>query len=146
MSAFPPPNLKLLVAEGKTGSIPFPILLNRLRDEAGVSRYTVDISQQPHRTIYYGKEGESWEEDHQPQHDQQNSLKVSVSPQLDEAAAIKALRRRQHNETSYEQFCSEIAAAGISHYEVNMNRRDVSYFGVQPGEKYVEAVPVINKE
>lgn len=108
----------------------YPQLFNALKT-AGVSSYHTDVTS--HRIEYFG-EGTSIV------HDGPAGFKADVG-NFNQEGVIAAIRRAQRRETDYPTFLKELAAAGISHYKVDMAARTVSYFGKDSKNQYVEKVP-----
>lgn len=63
-------------------------------------------------------------------------------PQFDRAAVIKALRVDQAGESTFPEFLQAIWNAGVVHYEVDFDARNVTYYGFD-GESYVESYPEV---
>ncbi len=63
-------------------------------------------------------------------------------PPFDEEALIKALRIDQAGESTFPQFLDASWRAGVVRYDVNLERRTVSYQGCN-GEEYIEAYPAV---
>ncbi|HJV90952.1 MAG TPA: DUF1398 family protein [Holophagaceae bacterium] len=64
-------------------------------------------------------------------------------PSFDEAALIRALRRDQAGEGTFPEFLAASWEAGVVTYEVDFDRRVVTYQGAR-GETYVEAYPAVD--
>lgn len=108
----------------------YPQLFDALKAE-GVKSYKVDVRCQ--RIEYWG------DYEHAV-HDGPSGFNPPVGT-FNESQVIVAIRRTQRKETDYPTFLKEILAAGIRHYHVDMKERTVSYFGIDPTNKYVEKVP-----
>jgi uncharacterized protein YbcV (DUF1398 family) len=63
-------------------------------------------------------------------------------PRFDREAVIKALRIDQAGESTFPEFLQAIWKAGVVHYEVNFDTRNVTYYGFD-GETYIEAYPEV---
>lgn len=119
-----------IAEKSKVEKWPYPKIFNALK-AAGVEYYETSVS--THEIVYHGS-GESWTE---PAPDGFGTLQVS--PEFDVAGVREAILRNQRKETDYTGFLQGIAAAGCTHYRVNMNTREIAYKG--HGEQYVEKVP-----
>ncbi len=119
-----------IAEKSKVEKWPYPKIFNALK-AAGVEYYETSVS--THEIVYHGS-GESWTE---PAPDGFGTLQVS--PEFDVAGVREAILRNQKKETDYTGFLQGIAAAGCTHYRVNMNTREIAYKG--HGEQYVEKVP-----
>lgn len=63
-------------------------------------------------------------------------------PGFDREALIRALRKDQAGETTFLDFLRASWQAGVVSYDVDFEKRTVTYFGVL-GESYVEKYPAI---
>ena len=123
--------IKEITEKSKTEKWPYPQIFNALK-AAGVEYYETSVS--THEIVYHGS-GESWTE---PAPEGFGALQVS--PEFDGAGVREAILRNQRKETSYTEFLEGIAAAGCTHYRVDMNTREIAYMG-DSGEAYIEKVP-----
>lgn len=119
-----------IAEKSKVEKWPYPKIFNALK-AAGVEYYETSVL--THEIVYHGS-GESWTE---PAPDGFGTLQVS--PEFDGAGVKEAILRNQRKETDYTGFLQGIAAAGCTHYRVDMNTREIAYMG--HGEQYVEKVP-----
>lgn len=119
-----------IAEKSKIEKWPYPKIFNALK-AAGVEYYETSVS--THEIVYHGS-GKSWTE---PAPDGFGTLQVS--PEFDGAGVKEAILRNQRKETDYTGFLQGIAAAGCTHYRVDMNTREIAYMG--HGEQYVEKVP-----
>ncbi|MCA9810120.1 MAG: DUF1398 family protein [Candidatus Dadabacteria bacterium] len=119
-----------IAEKSKVEKWPYPKIFNALK-AAGVEYYETSVS--THEIVYHGS-GESWTE---PAPKGFGTLQVS--PEFDGAGVKEAILRNQRKETDYTGFLQGIAAAGCTHYRVDMNAREIAYMG--HGEQYVEKVP-----
>lgn len=63
-------------------------------------------------------------------------------PKFDQDALINALRTDQKGESTFPEFLKASWDAGVVGYEVDFEKRKVTYYGVQ-GESYVEDYPFV---
>lgn len=63
-------------------------------------------------------------------------------PQFNRDALIKALRIDQAGESTFPEFLKSSWFAGVVRYEVDFEKRNVTYFGAN-GESYVESYPAV---
>jgi len=120
-----------IAEKSKTEKWPYPKIFNSLKD-AGVKYYETSVS--THEIVYHGS-GESWVEPAP-----EGFVTLEVSPAFDAAGVRDAILRNQRKETNYTEFLRGIAAAGCTHYRVDMNAREIAYMGGK-GEAYIEKVP-----
>lgn len=99
---------------------------------AGVTHYDVICAQ---HAITYFAHSDSWKT---PVPSDFQTLPVAQT--LDKVAFGTALKRAQTGQINYSTFLKEIAAAGCSHYHVDMSARHVTYMG-DDGAQVVEPVP-----
>ena len=111
---------------------PYAYLFNSLKS-IGIDRYETNVL--THEITYVG-EGHSLKVP-----PPEGFAPLTASPTFDLAALKAALERVQKRETNYLQFLSEIAAAGVSFYRVDMRPRTVTYHGPGKKNKLVEKVP-----
>ncbi len=110
---------------------PYNYLFNSLK-ALGVERYETNVL--THEIKYVGQ-GES-RTDHTPE-----GFVPLIPGETFNLDALKlAIERVQKRETTYPEFLTEIAAAGVSFYRVDMKPRTVTYHGPDR-QKYVEKVP-----
>lgn len=115
---------------------PFPQQFD-LYKNAGVTDYHVDVC----RCIrtFYGTFG-TWV---QPAPKDFKILELSQS--FSEDGIRQALKRKQQDITTYHAFLAEIAAAGVSHYKMNMKDRTATYCNPDETKCLVEQVPIWNE-
>lgn len=113
---------------------PYPRIFAALRD-AGVAGYSVEVATRD--TVYRGVDGSTWSEPCPPGW---SRLETGAVP-FDAAAVAHALRRHAAEHTAYEDFLVDIAAAGVTEYNVDMRTRTCTYRSGQPGEEHVESIP-----
>jgi|SRR6185437_3583601 len=63
-------------------------------------------------------------------------------PKFDREALIRALRTDQAGQSTFPEFLKAAWAAGVVSYDVDLETRQVTYFGVL-GESYVEDYPAV---
>lgn len=102
---------------------PFPRTFGALK-EAGVEYYEVRITRP--EIVYFG-EGKSFSE--------------VTKREFDVDAIKQALETHRRERSHYEDFLKNIALAGVTHYRVNMSKREVTYCGENPKEEYAEKIP-----
>jgi uncharacterized protein YbcV (DUF1398 family) len=119
-----------IAEKSKAEKWPYPKIFNSLKD-AGVEYYETSVS--THEIVYHGS-GESWAEPAP-----EGFVTLEISSTFDAAGVRDAILRNQRKETDYTEFLQGIAAAGVTHYRVDMNTREIAYMG--HGEQYVEKVP-----
>lgn len=110
---------------------PFPYLFNSLK-ALGIGRYEVNVAARETRFVGQGSSVLQAAPEGGP------PLTVAEAWNLEQLQA--ALARSRAKETDYGQFLSEIAAAGVGFYRVDMGPRTVTYHGPKP-HKLVEKVP-----
>lgn len=123
--------IKELYKKSAEGKWTYTQLFEGLKN-VGVERYEVNVLQ--HEIKYVGG-GTSFVE-----LATKNFKPLTLGRKFDEAALKEALVRVQSQQTNYEQFLSEIAAAGVPFYRVDMGPRTVTYHSAGR-EKLVEKVP-----
>jgi uncharacterized protein YbcV (DUF1398 family) len=110
----------------------YPQLFNALRD-AGVERYEVDVPN--HKITYFGAQTSIV-------HPAPEGFKeLPLGTKFDVDALKAALKKTQAGQSTYEQFLTEISAAGVPFYRVDMKPRTVTYHGANRADKLVEKVP-----
>ena len=112
------------------GRLTFPEVIQALA-QAGVERYYADL--QRAEKIYYLPSGVSLAV---PAH------RIDATPAIafDGAGVDGALRKIQAKQTTYIEFCEQIARAGCIGYVVSLAGRRAVYLG-RTGESYVELFP-----
>ena len=63
-------------------------------------------------------------------------------PRFNREAVIKAIRVDQAGESTFPEFLLAVWSAGVVHYEVDFDARNVTYYGYD-GNSYVEAYPKV---
>lgn len=63
-------------------------------------------------------------------------------PEFNREALIKAIRTDQAGESTFPEFLNSSWLAGVVRYEVDFEKRNVTYLGVN-GESYVESYPSV---
>lgn len=111
---------------------PYPKTFNALK-ERGVLSYEVTVSN--HQITYFG--GQYSFQEQVPEEFQ--ALEITKALNVD--LLKKALENTRLKITNYEEFLKEIAQAGVHHYQVDMLKNTVSYFGTNSHESLVENVP-----
>jgi len=124
--------IKAVQERAVTEKWPYPYLFNSLKS-IGIERYEVDV---PTHEVKFVGEGASLSA---PAPAGFNGL--TVAPRLDPDGLKAAIARSQARETTYEEFLSEIAAAGVTFYRVDMRPRTITYHGIDRRHKHVEPVP-----
>ena len=61
---------------------------------------------------------------------------------FDEGALVAALRTDQAGESTFEEFCAAVLAAGVLTFVVDLEQRTCTYHGGR-GESYVERYPAV---
>jgi uncharacterized protein YbcV (DUF1398 family) len=113
----------------------YPQLFDALKN-IGVERYEVDVLN--YKITYIGDKTAVT-------HPAPEGFKPLTTGAFDAAAFKIALTRAQKQETTYPQFLTEIAAAGIVWYRVDMKPRVVTYHGKNKHDKIVEPVPAVSQ-
>ena len=113
---------------------PYPYIFAALRD-AGVAGYSVDVATRT--TVYRGVDGSIWNE---PCPAGWRRVETGVVS-FDAAAVAQALRRHADEHTAYADFLVDIAAAGVTEYNVDMRSGTCAYRSGRPGEEHVESIP-----
>lgn len=67
---------------------------------------------------------------------------TSDIPKFNQAELVRALRRDQAGEGTFPEFLEASWQAGVVSYDVDFEKRQVSYFGAA-GEVYVESYPAV---
>lgn len=131
-----PPSLEKIIKGGRESNTPFPLILNQLNDW-GITHYTVDLTKG--EILHYDHKGQVYQE-------LPSFTPLVVNDTLDAAAIKTAIQRRGPlRQTTYEEFCHEIAAAGVANYEVTTQSRKCTYRGKTAGQEYSEDIPVMKK-
>ncbi len=68
---------------------------------------------------------------------------AAVAP-FDREAVIAAIRSDQEGRSSFPEFVAAIWAAGVWHYEVDLDARTCTYVGAD-GDEYVESYPAVSQ-
>jgi uncharacterized protein YbcV (DUF1398 family) len=100
----------------------------------GVTSYEVDL--RTHHATYKGGFG-SWT---QPA-TTANSADFVIQEEFDAKGISEALRQHQHKRTNYLEFLHAIAQAGVAGYRVDMEKRTVTYYGLDEHDVHIETVP-----
>jgi uncharacterized protein YbcV (DUF1398 family) len=111
----------------------FPVLAETLR-QAGVRK-----------NIWYLPAAESlYVTDHGPVVNQGTPLATGLLnvPPFNREALLKALRVDQAGECTFPEFLQAIWNAGVVHYEVDFDARNVTYYGFS-GDRYIESYPEV---
>jgi len=111
----------------------FPVLAETLR-QAGVRK-----------NVWYLPAAESlYVTDHGPVVSQGTPLATGLLdvPRFNREAVIKALRVDQAGGSTFPEFLQAIWNAGVVHYEVDFDARNVTYYGFD-GDSYIESYPEV---
>lgn len=112
--------------------IDYPALAQLLR-QAGVRSYRADV---PAHVLTYQGDGESFTET-----GREIVPAAERSPRKFDADEIRAaLAANQRGQGDYEDFLRQIWAAGVTHYDVDLDAATVTYRGAQ-GEAWIEPIP-----
>jgi uncharacterized protein YbcV (DUF1398 family) len=122
-----------ILKEGKAQQKPYPQIFEELK-HAGVTSYTVSWLS-GYDAIYTGSFGMV----HEPA--PAGFASVVVAQQADLESAKKALRAVQQRKINFVDWAAQMAAAGISHYTVDMGTRAITYYNPAETEYFVESVP-----
>lgn len=111
----------------------FPYLAEALR-QAGVTRNLWSLPSC--QSVFLTKYG--------PVVNQGNPLITGLCdvPPFNQEALIKALRADQAGESTFPEFLKATWAAGVVNYDVDFEKRKVTYYGAQ-GESYAEDYPSV---
>src|SRR5690606_9280449 len=101
--------------------------------EAGVESYRTQIS--THELTYLGG-GNTWIEKAMSDREL-----ISVANTFSAPEVARVIQKHAEEKTSYDIFLQGIAAAGVVCYVVDMEKREISYQGANPGESYTEKIP-----
>jgi DNA-binding MarR family transcriptional regulator/uncharacterized protein YbcV (DUF1398 family) len=128
--------INAILNQAKQERWPYPRTFQTLKD-AGVEHYRVSWLE-GWQASYEGNFGSATEE--APKEFQQPSISSSfVAKEVKEA-----LIRHMEKKTSYWEWLVETAAAGASHYVVNMEQHTVTYFDPEEKHSLVERVPSLS--
>jgi uncharacterized protein YbcV (DUF1398 family) len=130
---FPINELENILKQAKENQWPYPKTFAALK-MAGVISYEITLGNCG--GTYYGMFG-VWKEP--PPKDCQPLAIVELFSQ---EAAKEALARHQQSQTNYTEWLVEMAAAGVSHYRVNIEERTVTYYDKGELNSLVEGVPL----
>ena len=122
--------IKEILQKSDAESWPYPKIFDSLK-AAGVEYYETSVS--THEIVYHGS-GESW-----TQPPPEGFGTIEASPAFDAEGIKEAILKTRRKEINYTEFLRGIAAAGCTHYRVDMNTREIAYMGHD--EQYVEKVP-----
>lgn len=111
----------------------FPFLAEVLR-QAGVSKNTWELPSC--QSIYVTKNGNVVS--------QANPLVSGFAeiPPFNQDALVHALRTDQEGKSTFSEFVEASWKAGVVRYEVDFEKRNVTYYGSQ-GESYIEGYPAV---
>lgn len=113
----------------------YPQIFEALK-AAGVTSYTVEFTDTYASTFEgsFGKIIQNNLEEYQHLH---------PSSQFSEERVQEAIRNHIEKGTTYLQFLKDVSKAGVSHYRVNMDTREIYYYN--PNEKFyhLEIVPKV---
>lgn len=127
-----------ILKEAKEQQKPYPQTFETLKN-AGVTEYNVSWEDNNYKAVYSGNFGTVQEPapvGFEP---------VIVAKYCDLEAAKQALREVQQKKITYVDWVTKMAAAGISHYHVDMNQRTVTYYNPSETESFTEQVPPVTK-
>lgn len=110
---------------------PYPKTFEALK-AAGVQSYEVQLN--PYTIVYKG-ESQQWKEPTPA------IESFKISSKFNKNGIVETLNIHRIKKTTYLEFLKGIAAAGVSHYIVDMNQRHVAYHGYHLNDCYVEGVP-----
>lgn len=125
--------IKSILNQSKENHWPYPKTFAAL-EEAGVTSYEVKLAN--YEATYFCPSGKL--EEPAPKYFQPSTVAESFS----ELAVKEALIRHQKAQTNYVEWIAETAAAGVSHYRVNMKDRTVTYYDKDERHSVIESVPV----
>jgi uncharacterized protein YbcV (DUF1398 family) len=124
--------VRVALEKNRRKEIDYPAFAQLLR-EAGVRSYRADV---PAHAITYEGEGESFTET-----GREIVPAAERSPRTYDPEGIRAaLAANQRGKGDYEEFLRQIWAAGVTHYDVDLQAATVTYRGAQ-GEAWVEPIP-----
>jgi uncharacterized protein YbcV (DUF1398 family) len=103
----------------------------------GVTRYQVDLIN--HQATYHLIDGTTHTES-LPR--LQNNCKPSFFSEANVKAAVTAIQKKM---IDYPTFLNQIASSGTKGYEVDLTEKEVTYFGEEEQNKYIEKFPGLSK-
>jgi len=109
----------------------FPLKFIALKD-AGVSSYRYDLPTA--ESVYEGVDGTSFNESHPGL--EHGEIASSLNSKLIEAA----IERLASEQSSFADFCTEAAAAGVTNWKVEIEKGICIYFG-KDGTKHIQRIP-----
>lgn len=115
----------------------FPQEFQALKD-AGITSYHVCWQGTP--MIIYKSEEAEWRNENASKLPDDLSINL-VADSFSKEAFDEALQKRMAHITTYKQFIKDISLAGISHYDVCMIDRTVTYHGKSETSCLVQRVP-----
>lgn len=125
-------NLEKILKHAKDTKQSYPMTFHQLK-EAGVEVYEIHL--ETYKNIYRGSFG-TWSENPPEGY---SALMIADSFSRDEV--MTSLRRHQSGQTSFMEWLSEMAQAGVSHYRVDMDKKTVFYYDVAESNVHEEMVP-----
>jgi uncharacterized protein YbcV (DUF1398 family) len=130
---FDPLKIKNVLHKASEEKWSYPQIFNALKG-LGIERYETNVL--THEIKYVG--GKTFFVEPPPE----GFVPLTLGKQFNVESLKTALTRIQSGETTYSQFLSEIAAAGVPFYRVDMGPRTVTYHSTGR-DKLVETVPDI---
>lgn len=124
-----------ILKEAKEKVWPYPKTFEVLKD-AGVISYEVSWIN-AYKAVYQTTSGEYQEPV------PAGFMLVPIASEFSEEQVKQALLDHQQKKTNFVQFLNGLAAAGISHYRVDMLSRTVTYYNPSEKQSYVQHVPAI---
>lgn len=125
-----------ILREGKEKQTPYPHIFEALK-KAGVTAYTVSWQDGNYQSSYEGGFGVVHEAA------PAGFRSVTVASVCNLQAAKEALKEVQQKKINFVEWVSRMAAAGISHYYVDMAERTVTYCNSSEDTYFTEHVPTI---
>lgn len=125
--------IEAIQQEAQIHQWPFPKIFEALK-AAGIMSYTITLTDHYH-AIFKGSFGII------EQNGLENYKSLSASKAFSSIAVREAIVNHMAGKTDYERFLDDIAKAGVSHYTVNMQTREIRYFNPDETQYHQEIVP-----
>lgn len=127
--------INAILKEGKAQQKPYPIIFEELK-QAGVTEYTVSWKN-GYEGIYIGTFGSIREKT------PEGLTPIAIVAECNLDAAKQALNEHMQKKTNFSEWLTQMGAAGMSHYMVDMINRTVTYYNPSKTEHFTEHVPQV---
>ena len=127
-----------LIKQAHTYHWPYPKLFEELK-KADVVSYAINFAEGKGFKGIYRTTTEEFQEDVPAEYQELVANTMFTSDKIEQAVIERA-----QNKTTYVQFLSRIADAGVTHYNVDMKERTVTYYNADESKYYQQIVPMLS--